>query len=200
VTEGSAPGRRGRPSIEERVARREQVDRHGKDRYDTLLRHLRAGQEVPLERHRRREALDWHPIAGKVIIAAVAIAAIYLALTTVLDIIRENRVDQWSGPDTSVTSGQKLDSCPSLYHADDPVFPNWVRFKGAIFQQFIGHAVVPVGDTNIGTSYLDTGYTLDRMRIYTVENPGMGPPGSRIVLRLGNAPGSEVYRKLDECS
>jgi hypothetical protein len=198
VTEDSAPERRGRPSIEERVARREQVDRHGKDRYDTLLRHLRAGKEVPLERRGRREALDWHPIAGKVVIAALIVAGLYLAVSTVANVIRENRVDQWTGPDSSVTSGQKLDSCPSLYHADDPVFPDWIRFKGAIFQQI--DAVVPVGDTNIGTSYLDTGYTLDKMRIYTVENPGLGPKGSRIVVRLGNAPGSEVYRKVDECS
>ena len=198
MTEDSAPERRGRPSIEERVARREQVDRHGKDRYDTLLRHLRAGKEIPLERQGRREALDWHPIAGKLVIAALVIAGIYIALSTVVNIIRENRVDQWTGPDTSVTSGQKLDTCPSLYHADDSVFPNWIRFKGAIFQQL--DAVVPVGDTNIGTSYLDTGYTLDKLRIYTVENPGLGPRGSRIVVRLGNAPGSEVYRKVDECS
>jgi len=198
VTQDSAPERRGRPSIEERVARREQVDRHGKDRYDTLLRHLRAGKEVPLERGARREALDWHPIAGKVVIAALVITGLYLAASTVVNVLRENRVDQWTGPDTSVTSGQKLDSCPSLYHADDPVFPNWIRFKGAVFQQL--DAVVPVGDTNIGTSYLDTGYTLDKMRIYTVENPGLGPKGSRIVVRLGNAPGSEVYRKVDECS
>jgi hypothetical protein len=198
VTQDSAPERRGRPSIEERVARREQVDRHGKDRYDTLLRHLRAGREVPLERGARREALDWHPIAGKAVIAALVIAGIYIAVSTVVNVLRENRVDQWTGPDTSVTSGQKLDSCPSLYHADDPVFPNWIRFKGAVFQQL--DAVVPVGATNIGTSYLDTGYTLDKMRIYTVENPGLGPKGSRIVVRLGNAPGSEVYRKVDECS
>jgi len=198
VTEDSAPERRGRPSIEERVARREQVDRHGKDRYDTLLRHLRAGKEVPLERRARREALDWHPIAGKVVIAALIVAGLYIAVSVVVNVIRENRVDRWTGPDTSVTSGQKLESCPSLYHADDPVFPDWIRFKGAIFQQL--DAVVPVGDTNIGTSYLDTGYTLDKMRIYTVENPGLGPKGSRIVVRLGNAPGSEVYRKVDECS
>jgi len=198
VTQDSATERRGRPSIEERVARREQVDRHGKDRYDTLLRHLRAGREVPLEHGARREALDWHPIAGKVVIAALVIAGLYLGLSTVVNVLRENRVDQWTGPDTSVTSGQKLDSCPSLYHADDPVFPNWIRFKGAVFQQL--DAVVPVGDTNIGTSYLDSGYTLDKMRIYTVENPGLGPKGSRIVVRLGNAPGSEVYRKVDECS
>jgi hypothetical protein len=198
VTEDSAPERRGRPSIEERVARRQQVDQHGKDRYDTLLRHLRAGKEIPIERRGRREALDWHPIAGKVIIAAVAIAAVYLAVSTVLNVIRENRVDQWTGPDASVTSGQKLDSCPSLYHADDPVFPNWIRFGGSIFQQ--ADAVVPVGDTNIGTSYLDSGYTLEKMRIYTVAISGLGPPGSRIVVRNGNAPGSEVYRKVDECS
>jgi hypothetical protein len=198
VTEDSAPERRGRPSIEERVARREQVDRHGKDRYDSLLRHLRAGREVPLERPGRRETLDWHPIAGKLVIAALVIAGMYIAVSTVVNIIRENRVDQWTGPDTSVTSGQKLDTCPSLYHADNPVFPDWIRFQGAIFQQL--DAVVPVGDTNIGTSYLDTGYTLDKMRIYTVENPGLGPKGSRIVVRLGNAPGSEVYRKVDECS
>jgi hypothetical protein len=198
VTDDSDVERRGRPSIEERVARRKEVDRHGKDRYDTLLRHLRAGQEIPLERRARREALDWHPIAGKLVIAALAIVAAYLVVSTVVNVIRENRVDQWTGPDTSVTSGQKLDGCPSLFHADDPVFPNWIRFKGAIFQQ--ADAVVPVGDTNIGSSYLDSGYTLERMRIYTVEISGLGPRGSRIVVRNGNAPGSEVYRKVDECS
>jgi hypothetical protein len=186
-----------RPSIEERVARREMVDAEGRDRYDTLLRHLRAGQEITLE-SRRRERLDWHPIANKLVVAALVVVAVYFVVSTAVSIWREQRVDTWTGPDATVTSGQKLEGCPSFIKLDDPVFPAWIRFRGGLFQR--SEQAVPIGATNIGSTYLDTGYTHDDLRIFSVEAPGLGPIGTRIAVLNAGAPAGQVYRLVQGCT
>jgi len=194
---GSAEPRDRRPSIEERIARREQVDAQGRDRYDRLLRHLQAGREISVERP-RRERWDWHPVAGRLIVAALVAAALYIAVTTGLSIWRDQRVDTWSGPDASVTSGQKLEGCPAFVRLNSPVFPAWIRYDGGLFQRT--ESAVPVGSTNLGTSYRETEYTHEDLRILTVHVPGLGEPGSRIAVRKGSAPAAEIYRRLEGCS
>ena len=194
---GSADRRDRRPSIEERVARRELVDSQGRDRYDRLLRHLQAGREISLEKP-RRERWDWHPVAGRLILVALVVAALYVAGTTGLSIWREQRVDTWSGPDATVTSGQRLEGCPAFIRLNSPVFPAWIRYDGGLFQR--ADAAVPVGATNLGTSYRETGYTHDDLRILTVHVPGLGPAGSRIAVRKGGAPAAEIYRLVEGCT
>jgi hypothetical protein len=186
-----------RPSIEERVARREMLDAQGRDRYDRLLRHLRAGREITLERP-RRERWDWHPVAGRLVLAAVVVGVLYVIATSVAAFVREGRVDTWTGPDASVTSGQKVEGCPAFIRLDHPVFPSWIRFDGGLFGRT--EQVVPVGETNIGTAYIESGYRHDDFVLYTVNQPGLGPPGSRIAVRKGGAPAAEIYRRFDGCS
>jgi hypothetical protein len=186
-----------RPSIEERVARREMVDAQGRDRYDRLLRHLQAGREIALERS-RGERWDWHPVAGKIVIAAVVVIAVYLIATAVMGYLRDQRVDTWTGPDATVTSGQRLDGCPSFFRLEHPVFPAWIRFDGGVFQRT--DQIVPVGATNIGTSYIESGYRHDDFVLYTVHVPGLGEPGSRIAVRKGSAAAAEIYRRVEGCS
>jgi hypothetical protein len=197
MTDEEGDGTARRPSIEERVARREMVDAQGRDRYDTLLRHLRAGREIALERP-RRERWDWHPIAGKIVIATAIVVTLYLVATTAAGYLREGRVDTWTGPDATVTSGQKLEGCPAFIRLDSPVFPSWIRFGGGLFRRT--EQVVPVGETNIGTAYIDSGYRHDDFVLYVVDRPGLGEPGSRIAVRKGGAPAAEIYLRVEGCA
>ena len=189
--------RQRRPTIEERVARREQVDAQGRDRYDRLLRHLQAGREIALERP-RRERWDWHPVAGRILIVAAVVVALYVLATTAVAVLREQRVDTWTGPDTSVTSGQRLDGCPAFVRLDHPVFPSWIRFDGGLFSRT--EQIVPVGETNLGTGYIESGYRRDDFVLYTVHVPGLGEPGSRIAVRKGSAAAAEIYRRVEGCT
>jgi hypothetical protein len=188
---------RQRPSIAERAARREYTETHGRDRYDSLLRQLRGGRELSLEEG-GRVRLQWHPVAGKIMLAVALAAAVYLVATAVAGFLREGRVDTWAGPTATVQSGQRLDSCADVPRRNDPVFPTWVRFDGGIFIQ--ADAELPVGETNIGTYYHDSGYTNGNLRLYTVSLGGLGEPGTRILIRTGDAPAAELYRLVEGCS
>lgn len=191
-----------RPSIEERARRRSELDAADRDRYASLLRHLRAGQEIALEPPRdwrdRLEALDWHPIAGRLLVAITLVVALYLALTAVTGWLREGRIDTWSGPDATVQSGQRLDGCPGLVRLNDAVLPNWLRYRGDVFQ--LTEVGLPLGESNIGRSYLPTPYALGDLRLFEVRVQGLGPMGSRLIVRNGNAPAGQLYRRLDSCS
>jgi len=188
---------RQRPSIAERAARREYAETHGRDRYDSLLRHLRAGRELSVEGGGRAR-LQWHPVAGKIILAVALAVAVYLVATAIASFLREGRVDTWAGPTATVQSGQRLDSCADVPRRNDPVFPTWVRFDGGIFIQ--ADAELPIGVTNIGRYYHDSGYTNGSLRIYTVSLAGLGEPGTRILVRAGDAPAAELYRLVEGCS
>lgn len=196
---GAGEGKPSRPSIEERAARREYVERTGHDRYDSLLRHLRAGREIQLERKRGwRDSLDWHPVANRIVLVVLVAVAVYLVVSAVASYLRENAVDTWAGPDASVQSGQRLASCPQLVRLDDPVFPTWIRYDGKVYQRT--DSGQPMNETNIGTYYIDSGYTLGDMRLYDVTVEGLGPPGSRIIVLNGDAPAGQVYRQVEGCS
>lgn len=201
--DSEATGQRShRPSIEERARRRSELDAANRDRYEGLLRHLRAGQEIAVEP--KRGSLhgvgrpDWHPIAGRLVLAVAVVAALYLALTAAAGWWREERVETWSGPDGTVQSGQRLEGCAELIRLDDAVLPNWIRYGGAVFQ--LTEAGLPMGESNIGTSYLETPYALGDLRLFEVRVAGLGPPGSRLIVRNGDAPAGQVYRRLDACS
>jgi hypothetical protein len=189
---------RPRPSIEERAARRAYVESSGRDRYDGLLRHLRAGREIRPE-PRGRIALDWHPVAGQMLLAIVLGVLIYASITWVAAMAREATVDTWEGPAGMVVeSGQRLESCPALAVTPNPVFPNWIRYDGAIFGRV--DAVIPIGRSNIGTAYVNSGYRLGTLQIYEVHLAGLGPPGSRLLVRNIDAPAGELYRIVPGCS
>jgi len=206
MTDGASPtdadlSRRPRPSIEERARRRSEMDAGSRDRYESLLRHLRAGQEIAVEPPRgwrgRLEALDWHPIAGRLLLAIGIGVATYLMLTWVAGWLRERRVDTWSGPDATVQSGQRLEGCADLLRIDDAVLPNWIRYRGEVFQ--LTEAGLPMGQSNIGRSYVATPYSLGDFRLFEVRVEGLGPMGSRLIVRNGEAPAGQLYKRLDAC-
>lgn len=195
--DGGTRRSRSRASIAERAARREYLESHGRDRYDSLLRHLRAGREISVE-PRGRWRVEWHPIALRLVIAAVLIAAAYVAVTVAAGWLRETRVDAWTGAVAGVESGQRLATCPEVTSFGDPVFPNWIRFEGGVFVP--AHAQLPIGELNIGSYYHDAQTTLGAMRIYRVTVAGLGEPGSRLLVRAGDAPAGQLYRLVPGCS
>jgi hypothetical protein len=199
TTKAGGPERptRNRVSIAERAARRDRAEHTGRDRYDSLLRQLRAGREMPVTRA-RGSRLEWHPVARWLIAAAALGVAAYLVITVASASIRENRVDTWAGPTQAVTSGQKLDACAQVPRRNDALFPTWIRYDGGLFIE--ADAVLPMGETNIGAYYLDSGYANNGLRIYDVAVEGLGAPGTRILVRAGEAPGGELYRRLEGCS
>jgi hypothetical protein len=202
-SEGSTPEAsdthdRPRPSIEERAARRAYIESSGRDRYDGLLRHLRAGREIQPQ-PRGRLSLDWHPIARRMLLAIGLGVAVYLAITWAASLVRDVTVETWQGPPgMTVQSGQQLESCPAIAAPPNPVFPRWIRYDGAVFQR--ADRAIPVGPVPDPANYVDSGYTLGSMRLYEVRLAGIGPPGSRLLVRNLSAPAGEVYRLVPGCS
>ena len=126
----------------------------------------------------------------------VVVGLAYLVLTTGLNLWREQRVDTWSGPDAAVTSGQRLDGCPSASEFRDPIFPAWVRFEGAIYGGT--PAIRPVG-SNLDNAYPETGYHLESLNLMRVANTPDGQAGAMILLKLDSSLTGQVYVRLTGC-
>ena len=91
-----------RPDIDERAARRA-VDRGARRRPLRLASPPPPGRvtscPIPVRRH-RTFGLDIHPSAGKIVLVALLVAAVWIAAIAVTDYLREGAVDTWVGPDT----------------------------------------------------------------------------------------------------
>jgi len=189
------PGDR-RRSIEERAARRELVQHSGSDRYRSLLRALQAGREVPWQ-HRRAGRLEWHPIAWVLVRLVVALVLVYVVVTAALGFWREGRVDTWTGPDATVTSGQRLEGCPAASEFQDAIFPAWVRFAGSLYAGT--PAIRPVG-SNKDNAYPVTGYRLGSLGLLQVASTPEGQAGDMILLKLDSSLTGQVYVRLPGCT
>ena len=185
-----------RKSIEERAERRKRLLAGGTDRYASLVRALHAGREVPI-RHRQATALEWHPIAAKLLVAAIIAVVAYAALSFGYRTWRDTKVDTWSGSDTSVTSGQRLADCPVVNALHDDIFPTWVRFDGRVYRAT--GSVRPVGSDPTG-DYPVTGYTLGDLRLLRIANTPDGQAGRTILLQLVGVPAGQLFEYTPECS
>jgi hypothetical protein len=194
TTPGPATSNR-RPTIEERAERRERVESGGSDRYTSLVRALRAGKEVPL-REREAQSLEWHPVAGKLLIAAVVGVLAYLAIVTGYNAWRDSRVETWSGPDATVMSGQRLADCPVANALHDDVFPTWVRYGGRVF--IASGSMRPVGNAPT-PDYPMTPYQLGDLRLHTIANTPDGRAGNIILLRLADGTAGQVFELNPDC-
>lgn len=188
-------GPRRRLPIEERAARRDRMTRANADRYQSLLWTLRAGRELPWAR-RRSVRLEWHPIAWALLRVAIVGVVIYAVVSTGLSAWREVRVDTWTGPDATVTSGQRLESCPIAVGFRDPIFPAWVRFEGSIYRGT--DSIRPIG-SNLDNAYPDTGYSLGDLHLLRVVNVPAGQEGQMIVIKLESSLTGELYVRVPEC-
>ena len=167
----------------------------GGDRYQNLVRVLRGGG-LPARDDTRPLRLEWHPIAFallRVITVAVVVWALVVGGATLW---RELRVDHWTGPDTSVTSGQRLAGCDDRLTFHDPIFPAWVRFEGAVYAG--ADLSRPVGP-GANASYPATGYRLGELELFRVANTPAGQAGDQILLKLETVGVGELYIRVPDC-
>jgi hypothetical protein len=186
---------RKRLSIEERAARRDRIERTGQDRFASLLHTLRAGKQVDLRRS-PSQGLEWHPIAAKLLRAALVVVALYLIATVAVRFYREGKVDTWAGPTAAVVSGQRLAGCDIANAGYDEAFPRWIRFDGAVFvttglSQPTGYGENP--------SYPATGYTLGNLELLRLAVTPDGKAGRTILVRLSESPVAQLYALRPEC-
>lgn len=169
----------------------------GRDRHEGLLRALRAGQEIPLETTSRKRGVEWHPIAGTLVRAALVVALVYLAVVLGARLLRDTRVDAWTGPDDSVRSGQRLDGCAPVDWIDDDSFPSWIRFDGKIYR--LTDTLRPMG-SEPDPDFPATGYSLGPMTLYRVTNTPDGAEGRIVLVRLERSPAGRIFRLTPECT
>ena len=189
----SLPSRR---SVSERAAQRDRMHQAGRDRYSSLLHTLHAGREMPLQPRARGLRLAWHPIAGTLLRLAVVGVLLYVAVTTGLAFWRDVRVDTWSGPDGSVTSGQRLADCPLVGAVHDDLFPSWIRFEGKVF--LLTDTIRPIGfepDADFPT----TGYGQGSMTLFRIARTPDGEAGRIMAVKLATSAVGQVYRLAPDC-
>lgn len=169
----------------------------GRDRYSSLLRTLQAGQELPWRQAGRRRRLAWHPVAWTLLRVLIVGLLLYLAVTSALGIWRDNRIDAWSGPDGSVTSGQRLADCPLVGTVRDDLFPNWIRYDGIVYR--LTDTIRPMG-YEADPDFPATGYALGTMSLYRVLNTPDGQAGDIVLVKLDTSAVGRVYRATRDCS
>ena len=196
VAPGSEPERR-RLSIEERAARRDRMERSSGDRYQVLLRSLRAGREMR-PRTFGRNRIEWHPIARKLLIAILLGLAIYVAAAGGFRWWRLGHLDAWTGPDSSVTSGQRLEGCAAVGLRDyDAVYPVWVRFGGKVYVATGFGRPLP---SDLTGRYEITAYQLGKLQLWRILDTPDGQAGIDIVLRFVPDDVGELFKVAPGCS
>jgi hypothetical protein len=169
----------------------------GRDRYSSLLRTLQAGRELPLQDRRRGLRIAWHPIAGTLLRAVLIGVVLYLGVTTGLRLWRDSRVDAWTGPDATVTSGQVLAGCAFIGEVTDDIFPNWIRYNGILYR--LTDTIRPMG-YQPDADFPPTGYALGAMTLYRVTNTPEGQSGSIVLVKLDTSAVGRVFRATPDCS
>jgi hypothetical protein len=196
-TGGPVSSRPHRPSIDERAARRDRVERGGADRYASLMRALSAGQEMPWQRRGYRTiSLEWHPIAWTLLRVAVVVVIAYGAVVIGYNAWRDSRVDTWAGPDATVSSGQRLADCPVVNGLHDDVFPTWIRFGGSVYG--LTDLIRPVGSAPTA-DYPDTGYRLGSLRLHRIANTPDGQAGQIVLIKLESSAVGQVFELRPDC-
>jgi hypothetical protein len=194
VNEGAE---RVRPSIEERADKRRRLQGSGRDRFGNLVYALRAGREMPFY-GRRAERLRWHPIAWRLVKLIALIAVVYALAWVASEYWRAQRVDTWQGPDTAVTSGQRLDGCARANTVHDDYLPSWIRYNGRTY--LLTDAAWPVlgQGARDATGQIETGYELGDRRLLTPNTTAPGEPTRVLIVRPPTYVAS-VYVYAAEC-
>jgi hypothetical protein len=190
-----APITGGRPSIEERAAKRGQMDDAERDRYGRLVTTLRAGREAPL-REAGTVKWEWHPIAGKMVLFVIAAAALYLVGSFGYNWFRDQQVETWTGPPAAVAvqSGQRLAGCPAANGLHDDIYPTWLRYEGGVY--VLREVPRPVIGREPGTTgFQETGYASGELRLLTDRQS----PDTVLVYKAGSE-GARVYAKDKSCA
>jgi hypothetical protein len=197
ASEGVPPGQHERPSIAERAARRQELQaRGGRDRYEALLRSLRAGAELPFYRRGGRITIDWHPVLWTLVKVAIVAVAAYLAIRFATDWWREHNVVTWSGPDATVQSGVRFPDCPLIDRIRVHDFPSWVVFGGSVYR-YTGYLRPYVGPDTPG--YRPSGYSSGSLHLVFIENTPAGRARDAILIWLEGALAGVQYVRTPDC-
>ena len=166
------------------------------DRYDSLLRHLRGGRPPPTD-PTRRPRIEWHPIAIRLAGLAIVIAVGWVLLLAGLAVRRELITETWSGPDQSVTSGQRLPGCPADLSFRDPLFPTWIRFEGSVYVAAARNRPTGPGPN---ADYPSTGYRLGDLELLRITNSPAGLAGDQVLVKVVSVETGELYERAPACS
>lgn len=160
--EGPAAHRH-RPTIEERASKRDQIHTGANDRYSSLMEALSGGR--PLLADQSRPKLTWHPVMWTLIRILLVLLVAYLLALYGWRWWRQQQTDVWSGPSTSVVSGQRLSGCDAANLRNDDAMPTWIRWAGHVFVQT--DRILPVLNQSLEgqTQFIETGYSLSQLRI-----------------------------------
>jgi hypothetical protein len=173
------------------------MERSPGDRYQVLLRSLRAGREIR-PRAFGRNRFEWHPIARKLLIAILVALALYVVAAGGYRWWRLGHVDAWTGPDTSVTSGQRLEGCDAVALRDyDVAYPLWVRFAGKVYVATGYGRPLP---TDLAGRYQITPYQLGKLQLWRILDTPDGRAGIDIVLRFVPEDVGELFKAAPGCS
>lgn len=190
-------GVRSRPSIEERAERRRTLQSQHPDRYSSLLDVLRGDR--PSRSVRFSDPAQWHPVMRQLIVVSIVIAGLVAAGYLVSDMLRQGRIDAWSGPTATVTSGQEVLACLPAGTTPHEHLPTWIRYGDRVYART--DFVRPL--RNQGrideTGQVETGYRLDRLRILLpAEDPtDQVPPRLLVVSEPG--PVATLYELAPAC-
>ncbi len=186
-----------RPTIEERAARRDRIEATPGDRWNHLVRALRAGREIPLETETRVH-VAWNPIFWRLIAAIAAGVVLYGVLRVGGDWLRQQRVDTWSGPSATVQSGQQLAGCAAVDGVHDEVYPSWLRVDATVY--VLTDAIRPVVKPDVGqTTYTESGYTLGALRLLYDEDTPLGVQRAYVLVYSPPAIAARVYQATAGC-
>ena len=194
---GEDDRRTARPTIEERAARRDRIEASPGDRWNHLVRALRAGREIPLEAD-TRVRVDWNPIFWRLVAVIAAGAILYGVLRVGTEWLRGQSVDTWSGPSTTVQSGQQLAGCPAVDGVRDEIYPSWLRVDTTVY--VLTDGIRPVPDPDVGqTTYTESGYTLGSMRLLYDEDTPQGVQRAYVLIYSPPAIAARVYQAASGC-
>ncbi len=171
----------------------------GRDRYDSLLRHLQAGRELPIQPRRstRLPEVHIHRVGPRLLLVAAIVAAVWIGAIVVTDRLRAERVDTWTGPDATVQSGLRLAGCDLPTFPEDSYFPGWIRYDGRVYRW--ADLSAPVSAASIPSTYEPTGYALGSLDLYLIDSSESGRNRERIMIRNGQADAGAVYLLVPGC-
>ena len=192
------PATRGRPSIAERAARREALQRSERDRYSNLVRALQAGRELPLGTA-RGERMKWHPIAWTLVRLAILAVIVYAVGSVGYNFWRQQHVYAWAGPTADVTSGQRLAGCAAANGQDHGYLPTWVRHGDRTYVLTPRQRPL-VNEGRVGeTRQIETGYTLERFRVLIPAEVLDPAAPTHILLVQSPSFVAAIYQHAPEC-
>lgn len=172
------------------------------ERFDRLLDHLRGGRPLPVQ-HRSA----WQAVVQtintnllKLVALGITPVLVYVLVGAGFAWYRDQQIDAWTGPDATVTSGQRLAGCTVVDALpSDPDFPNWVHYNSRIYVRT--NDIRPLGSSNVGPglSYVQTNYAHGGLALYLVNTPDAGATQEVIALRQAQSPGGGIYQHVAAC-